>query len=368
MPATTPATVPASAQRSAPWRLAVLAGAVLAAHAWLLASPLLPAADAPQPLDAPRALQTRTVTLAPTPAVASSPAPAAPRATPQPARVRTQPSTAPASLVPVEPAPLPEEPATAAAPPETPLEAAPEAPAVETVASAPVVEEVVAALAGGKPAAEPAAVPFAPPPSARLNYEVLVEYRGVRQTLNGTLDWHNDGERYRLHMAVAMPFLGSRVQHSEGRLGRHGIHPQRFSEKTRSERAAHFDEASERIRYSANTPDAPLLPGHQDRLSVFLQLAGLVHARPERFPAGHTLHIPTSGVRDSETWAFEVKGTETITLPKGDVAALHLRRLPRKEFDTTVDVWLAPALGHLPVRMRLLETNGNVADQRLITP
>lgn len=354
--------MPTSVSRSAHWRLAALAGAVLAAHAWLLASPLLPAADVALPLNAPRALQTRTVALAP--AVASSPAPAAPRAPAKVARARTQPSTAPASLVPTapmpEPAPLPDQTAAAEAPPE--------APAVEVAAAAPVVEEVVAALAGDKPAAEPAAVPFAPPPSARLNYEVHVEYRGVRQNLNGTLDWQHDGERYRLHMAVEMVFLGSRVQHSEGRLGRHGIHPQRFSEKTRSERAAHFDEASTRIRYSANTPDAPLLPGHQDRLSVFLQLAGLVHARPERFPAGHTVHIPTSGVRDSETWAFEVKGTETIALPKGEVAALHLRRVPRKEFDTTVDVWLAPAQGHLPVRMRITQANGDVADQRLITP
>ncbi len=353
-----------SVSRSAHWRLAALAGAVLAAHAWLLASPLLPAADEAPTLNLPRALQTRTVTLEPKPAAASSPAPAAPHAPARVARPRAQPSTAPPSLVPVtpmpEPAPLPDEPAAA--------EASPEAPVVEAVASAPEGENVVAALTGDKPATEAMAVPFAPPPSARLNYEVHVDYRGVRQSLNGTLDWQHDGERYRLHMAVEMMFMGSRVQHSEGRLGRNGIHPQRFAEKTRSERAAHFDEAGSRIRYSANTPDAPLLPGHQDRLSVFLQLAGLVHARPERFPAGHTVHIPTSGVRDSETWAFEVKGTETITLPKGDVVALHLRRLPRKEFDTTVDVWLAPALGHLPVRMRLQEANGNVADQRLIAP
>lgn len=354
----------ACAPRSAHWRLAGLAGAVLAAHAWLLASPLLPASDAPPPLNAPRPLQTRTVSLAP--AVATSPAPTVPRAPRQVARPRAQPSTAPASLVPTTPTPEP-----VAAPDESvAAEALPEAPSVETVASTPIAEDVVAATSGdgGPPAAEPAAVPFSPPPTARLNYDVAVEYRGVRQTLNGTLDWQHDGERYRLHMAVAMPFLGSRVQLSEGRLGRHGIHPQRFSEKTRSERAAHFDEAGARIRYSANTPDAPLLPGHQDRLSVFMQLAGLVHARPERFPAGHTIHMPTSGVRDSETWVFEVKGTETIALPHGDLATLHLRRLPRKEFDTTVDVWLAPALGHLPVRMRLQEANGNVADQRLITP
>jgi hypothetical protein len=353
-------TASAVSPRSAPWRLATLAAAVLAAHAWLLASPLLPGADVPAPLSAPRALQTRTVTLAPTPVVAPNSATATPRTPTRVTRPRTQPSSAPTSLVPAEPAPVPEDPALAEMPPE--------APPVETVASAPAEVEVVAALTGDKPTAEPATVPFAPPPSARLSYDVDVEYRGVRQTLNGTLDWQHDGERYRLHMAVSLPFVGSRVQHSEGQLGRHGLHPQRFSEKTRSERAAHFDEATARIRYSANTPDAPLLPGHQDRLSVFLQLAGLVHARPERFPAGHTIQIPTSGVRDSETWVFEVKGTETIPLPKGEVAALHLRRLPRKEFDTTVDVWLAPALGHLPVRMRLQEANGNVADQRLITP
>ena len=227
---------------------------------------------------------------------------------------------------------------------------------------------VVASASTGNDVKAPSVTPFAPPPSAQLDYEVHVEYRGIPQSFKGTLAWQHDGERYRLHMAVALPFLGSRVQHSEGRLGRHGLHPQRFSEKTRSERAAHFDDDGARIRYSANTPDAPLLPGHQDRLSVFMQLAGLVQARPERYAAGQTVQIPTSGVRESETWTFEIKGLETITLPRGDVAALHLRRLPRKEFDTTVDVWLAPALGHLPVRMRLQEANGNVADQRLITP
>jgi hypothetical protein len=33
--------------------------------------------------------------------------------------------------------------------------------------------------------------------------------------------------------------------------------------------------------------------------------------------------------------------------------ALHLRREPRRLYDTTVDVWLDPARQHLPVRARL---------------
>lgn len=360
--------------RSVRWRLVALALAVLLAHVWLLAAPLMPTADVTPAPGPQRALQTRTVTLA-TASTTTTPAPvaAAPRPPPRAPRAagpRARPSTAPASLTPEVPTADTTDTLAQAAPeaPPTPTEQTPE---VEPGPPSPPPEPTVLAATGGPSNAgggEAPAVPFAPPPSANLTYDVQVDYRGVRQTLNGSLAWHHDGDRYRLHMAVALPFLGSRVQHSEGRLGRHGLHPQRFSEKTRSERAAHFDDDGARIRYSANTPDVPLLPGHQDRLSVFLQLAGLVHAQPERFPAGHTVHIPTSGVRDSETWTFEVKGLETIALPRGDVLALHLRRLPRKEFDTTVDVWLAPSLGHLPVRMRLLESNGNVADQRLITP
>ena len=362
-----------SSPRRTPWRLITLAAVVLAVHAWLLASPLLPAADpAHVPSPAP-ALQTRTVVLAPV--TRAAPVVAQPAAQRQPPARRPRPSLAPTALAPPPelPAPAPEpEPANEPAPDaqaETQVDVtasvAPDAPAQP---ASPAADDVVVASAPGNTAKAPAVTPFAPPPSALLNYEVHVEYRGIPQSFKGTLTWQHDGERYRLHMAVGMAFLGSRVQLSEGRLGVHGLHPLRFSEKTRTERAAHFDEAGGRIRYSANAPDAPLLPGHQDRLSVFFQLAGLAHARPERFAAGQSVHMPTSGVRDSETWTFEIKGLESIALPQGDMAALHLRRLPRKEFDTTVDLWLAPALGHLPVRMRITQANGDVADQRLITP
>jgi hypothetical protein len=234
----------------------------------------------------------------------------------------------------------------------------------------PTADLVVASTDAPASARAPAApsLPFEPPPSAQLRYDVKIHYRGIPQTFSGSLDWQHDGRHYRLHMVVQASFLGSRVQHSEGAIGRMGLQPTRFAEKTRSERAAHFDEAGQRIRYSANTPDTPLLPGHQDRLSVFMQLAGLVHARPADYPAGKEIEVPTSGVRDSETWRFVVKGSETLQLPAGEFTALHLQRRPRQEYDTLVDLWLAPARGHLPVRMRLEQSNGDVADQQLAAP
>ena len=49
----------------------------------------------------------------------------------------------------------------------------------------------------------------------------------------------------------------------------------------------------------------------------------------------------------------------------GDVVARRLTRNARQPFDDTVELWLAPVLGHLPVRIRLTQPNGDFADMQL---
>ncbi len=68
-----------------------------------------------------------------------------------------------------------------------------------------------------------------------------------------------------------------------------GLQPERFGDRNRSERAAHFDYQRGRVTFSANTPKPPLALAHQDRLSVFIQLAGLLAATPDRFVPGTQL-------------------------------------------------------------------------------
>ena len=72
----------------------------------------------------------------------------------------------------------------------------------------------------------------------------------------------------------------------------------------------------------------------------------------------------SSDLREAEMWSFKVEGTEQVSLPLGDLQALRLRRLPRREFDQLIDLWFAPSLSFLPVRIRLQQANGDVADQR----
>src|SRR5690606_29026212 len=110
-------------------------------------------------------------------------------------------------------------------------------------------------------------------------------------------------------------------------------------------------------------PDAEWLPGAQDRLSLFLQLGGLLRAQPRQ--TGDVLSFQVAGVGDAEIWRFELGALETLELPAGRIEARPLRRAARQAHDTTVEVWLAPSLNHLPVRLRITQDNGDVADQRL---
>lgn len=237
------------------------------------------------------------------------------------------------------------------------------------VASPPVEAPVLIAQAPApKPAAAanaPAATapPSDPPPTTELNYDVFGQAKGFDYRATGTLSWRREGENYQARMELAMPLLGKRVQTSEGSVGPDGLRPVRFADKRSSERAAHFEREAKRIRFSNNAPEAEWLPGAQDRLSLFMQLAGLMRAQPRQ--SGDVLSFQVAGVGDAEVWQFEVGALETLRLPAGNIEARLLKRAPRKPHDSTVEVWLAPSLGHLPVRLRIAQPGGDVADQRL---
>jgi hypothetical protein len=197
-------------------------------------------------------------------------------------------------------------------------------------------------------------------PSRRLVY--TLKTNRFPFSLNATLSWRNLGDRYDARLRYNA-FGLERVQTSRGQIGASGLAPERFSDKYRGELAAHFNTAQGTISFSANTPDAPLLPGAQDRLSVLMQLGALLASQPERYVPGTTLTVQTAGPRAADVWLFTVLLTESLDLPGGTLQAVKLERKPREPFDQKVEVWLAPQLDYLPARIRITETNGDSADQ-----
>jgi len=353
-----PATPTSAAPRSLRTLVLVTAAVLLAHLAVLHGMPLhMMSLDSSAP--APQTAQpfiTRTI---------AAPAPASPGATTKVSAAVPSPSVLQPTMV--------SKPLTGEAP-------APTAPtAIETVATPPPAPAEPVELAAVTPAREtpepapgnPAALPaaqkvlhYAVPASVRLKYDVKAEVKGITLSANGELLWVQDGKNYDARLEINMFLLGSRVQTSKGQLTEQGLEPMRFGDKYRSEVAAHFERDKNKVSFSANTPDVPLLPGAQDQLSVFMQLAGILAGSPERFPPGTSIPFQTIGPRSSEWWVFKVEEMETLRLPGGELLAIKLSRDPTGEYDPKAEVWLAPDLAYLPVRIRLSQSNGDVVDQQ----
>jgi hypothetical protein len=276
-----------------------------------------------------------------------------------------------AAPVEAPPATRPELAMTEALPPmSTEPPPAPDAPVADTEEPTASDDDMLLAAATPGQARRPAAAavklpPVQPPASTRLLYDVTGSVKGIAYKAQGTLDWAVANGRYDARMEMRVMLLGSRSQTSTGRVGPGGLMPERFADKSRSEKAAHFDAAQQRIRFSSNAPEVPLQAGAQDRLSLFMQIAGLLQARPQAYATGQIIDMQVAGTSDAPVWRFQVGEESTIQLPAGEFKVRHLVRQPRKEFDSTVEMWLAPRLNHLPVRLRVTQSNGDVADQQL---
>lgn len=203
----------------------------------------------------------------------------------------------------------------------------------------------------------------------RLLYDVRANARGLALDAQAELLWHHDSDAYDARLDLTLPLVGTRRQTSVGRITAAGLAPTRFSDRARSELAAHFERAPDgvggKVIFSANTPAAPLLAGAQDRLSVFLQLGAMLAGAPDEYRSGTTISVQIVGPSDDDIWKFSVGDTEQLHLPIGDLDAAKLTRNPRREFDSKVEMWLAPSLGYLPIRIRLTQANGDQFDQRL---
>ena len=253
-------------------------------------------------------------------------------------------------------------PAPAPVPAPAPATAtAPLPPASETVVESPAPAAPTPVIATDDNAAVQA---LTIPGSIRLVFDAIGKRGRFDYKATGNLTWLQDGSHYDMRMEMGDWIIGKRVLSSTGEITAAGLAPTRFSDKFRSERATHFDHKLGRITFSANTAPATMLPGAQDQLSVFAQLAALVGGDPLAFPIGTTVTIQTAGPRDAEPWVFVVEREEMLYLPGGHLPTLKLVRKPNKDYGQKVELWLAPELGFLPARIKVTFANGDYLDQQ----
>jgi hypothetical protein len=203
---------------------------------------------------------------------------------------------------------------------------------------------------------------YAPP--VLLLYDGKGEERGfIKYAASGELLWAPEGSRYNAHLEISALGFRVRTWTSKGDLTDGGLQPLRFGDKPRgAELATHFQREKGIISFSANNPDVPLQTGAQDKLSAILQLSAIVAGEPERYAHGGTISFQAADAHRAELWNFKVGASEPLELPGGALVALKLGKEPTVEFDQRIEVWLAPDLRYMPVRIRITEANGAFAD------
>jgi hypothetical protein len=247
-------------------------------------------------------------------------------------------------------------------------------------APAPSTSVAAAAPAPGAPSLPAAAAPSAPaapafdwPPSTRLSYNLVGDYRGPVQG-KARVEWLRSGNRYQVHLDVRVgadfaPLLSRRMS-SDGLLTEDGLKPQRYDEETRvllrEVRRQTILFEPERIVLPRGGVQ-PLVTGVQDTASQFVQLTWMFTLQPQLLRPGQTVEVPLALARRVDRWVYDVVGEEVLDLPVGPIKAWYLKpRLQSKtNSDLSVETWFAPSLQYLPVRIRIRQDEASFIDLML---
>lgn len=203
---------------------------------------------------------------------------------------------------------------------------------------------------------------------ARLEFEV---YRGDSLRIGETrYHWVHDGMRYRMDTVTETTGLAGLLkplrieQYSEGDVGSEGLQPRRFVQDSKQakppDEQVDFDWTASQVmlRSGSKTATHALTPGSQDMASLWLEIIW----RAQR--GGEFDFNVATGRRYTPRWFVPDDAPTGLDTALGRllVKRLQVRAQPG---DNQIEVWLAPDLRWLPVRIRFTDRKGDVYDQRV---
>ena len=294
-------------------------------------------------------------------------------ATKNKARTTSKPSQGATAATDVAPESATEPPGVTAQAPDTPASAASPAvandqttaAAVADANAAPPATEPVAAASAATAASAPSTgdAPFLAswPSDTRLTYKLGGNYRGELHGSARVL-WQREGTRYHTAVEMSAGLLASLSFTSQGDITEGGLKPEVYEENVRGRRRG--VRIGEDVRL--NNGDRIARPeAVQDTASQFVELG-------HRFSTGQVKLVPGAQVNFSmarpggiDEWTYDVIGEETLHLPRlGPVPTLHLkpRPLSKPRGPISAEIWYAPSLQYLPVRIRITQGNDNYID------
>lgn len=200
---------------------------------------------------------------------------------------------------------------------------------------------------------------FVWPVATKVSYKLEGYFRGPISG-QASVEWVRQDSRYQVHIdaSVGPSFapLGSWRLTSEGEIQPQGLHPRLYENvnrllvKTSAPRLIKLED-DEVTHPDGKHYARPV--SVQDPASFMIQLAYQFTLNPDLLKPGNSFDMSVVTLRKLEQLTFEVVGEDTVRTPIGNVPVVHVR--PRKTVidggALPADVWFAPGLQYLPVRI-----------------
>ena len=249
------------------------------------------------------------------------------------------------------------------APPDSVL--AKSEPAPETV---PAKVESVLAPAVPQVGPEPPAADVAPvdswPADTRVSFQLRGYYRG---DVSGSarVQWQREQSRYQVRLDLSLALVVQVSMISQGEATPGALIPSVYEER--------FLWGVQRLKFAggyAYLPDGTQLAqaqpqALQDTASQFVELSHRFASGREVLQTGSEVRVWLARPQGSALWTYDVVGEETLQTPElGPVQAFHLRPRPIANPAGVInaEIWFAPSLQYLPVRVRIALGDNNFVD------
>lgn len=212
------------------------------------------------------------------------------------------------------------------------------------------------------------------PPDTRLTYRLSGNYRGE---LNGSarVQWQRapvqeppaepsrPQTRYQVRLDLLLSSFVVLSMTSQGRMTDAGLVPQIYEEKLPGNlRRVSFDGTQVRFQNGGLTAQPSTV---QDTASQFVELSRRFSSGREKLQAGSEVQVWLARPGGMDAWTYDVSGPHTLqTQELGAVQAFQLKPRPlvNPRGPISAEMWFAPSLQYLPVRVRIALGEGNFVD------
>jgi Protein of unknown function (DUF3108) len=202
------------------------------------------------------------------------------------------------------------------------------------------------------------------PADTRVSYVMTGFFNGELHG-SGIVQWTRSGllkENYQVKVRANAPGLFTLSMTSQGKLSPTGLLPEAYEEvidltgvpnRVRSLRLEEKSLLSNNGNRFARPTTAPW--SVQDTVSQFIDVGHRYQQGREKLEEGRTLQVWLGRPGGLAEWTYDISAEQSVFLPKiGDVKVHHLkpRPLATPRGPYTMEMWLAPSLQYLPVKVR----------------